>query len=177
MEKQKMGKISQVLGAVVDVHFDQELPSILNALTTKNQGKTLVFEVAQHLGENTVRAIAMDSTEGLVRGQEVRDTGQPINMPVGPETLGRILNVIGDPIDERGPVKASKTMPIHRLAPSFADQSTQAQILVTGIKVVDLLAPYARGGKIGLFGGAGVGKTVLIQELINNCLLYTSRCV
>ena len=168
MEKQKMGKISQVLGAVVDVHFDQELPSILNALTTKNQGKTLVFEVAQHLGENTVRAIAMDSTEGLVRGQEVRDTGQPINMPVGPETLGRILNVIGDPIDERGPVKASKTMPIHRLAPSFADQSTQAQILVTGIKVVDLLAPYARGGKIGLFGGAGVGKTVLIQELINN---------
>ena len=168
MEKQKMGKISQILGAVVDVHFDQELPSILNALTTKNQGKTLVFEVAQHLGENTVRAIAMDSTEGLVRGQEVRDTGQPINMPVGPETLGRILNVIGDPIDERGPVKASKTMPIHRLAPSFADQSTQAQILVTGIKVVDLLAPYARGGKIGLFGGAGVGKTVLIQELINN---------
>ena len=168
MEKQKIGKISQVLGAVVDVHFDQELPSILNALTTKNQGKTLVFEVAQHLGENTVRAIAMDSTEGLVRGQEVRDTGQPINMPVGPETLGRILNVIGDPIDERGPVKASKTMPIHRLAPSFADQSTQAQILVTGIKVVDLLAPYARGGKIGLFGGAGVGKTVLIQELINN---------
>ncbi|HPI62478.1 MAG TPA: F0F1 ATP synthase subunit beta [Alphaproteobacteria bacterium] len=168
MEKQKMGKISQVLGAVVDVHFDQELPSILNALTTKNQGKTLVFEVAQHLGENTVRAIAMDSTEGLVRGQEVRDTGQPINMPVGPETLGRILNVIGEPIDERGPVKSSKTMPIHRLAPSFADQSTQAQILVTGIKVVDLLAPYARGGKIGLFGGAGVGKTVLIQELINN---------
>jgi len=153
---------------VVDVHFDQELPSILNALTTKNQGKTLVFEVAQHLGENTVRAIAMDSTEGLVRGQEVRDTGQPINMPVGPETLGRILNVIGEPIDERGPVKSSKTMPIHRLAPSFADQSTQAQILVTGIKVVDLLAPYARGGKIGLFGGAGVGKTVLIQELINN---------
>jgi len=168
MEKQKMGKISQILGAVVDVHFDQELPSILNALTTKNQGKTLVFEVAQHLGENTVRAIAMDSTEGLVRGQEVRDTGQPINMPVGPETLGRILNVIGEPIDERGPVKSSKTMPIHRLAPSFADQSTQAQILVTGIKVVDLLAPYARGGKIGLFGGAGVGKTVLIQELINN---------
>ena len=168
MEKQKMGKISQILGAVVDVHFDQELPSILNALTTKNQGKTLVFEVAQHLGENTVRAIAMDSTEGLVRGQEVRDTGQPINMPVGPETLGRILNVIGEPIDERGPVKSSKTMPIHRLAPSFADQSTQAQILVTGIKVVDLLAPYARGGKIGLFGGDGVGKTVLIQELINN---------
>ena len=169
MEKQQIGKVTQVLGAVVDVQFDQGmLPAILNALHTENQGKKLVLEVAQHLGENSIRAIAMDSTDGLVRGQQVIDTKQPINMPVGPETLGRILNVIGEPIDERGPVKTQKTLPIHRSAPTFADQSTEAQILVTGIKVVDLLAPYARGGKIGLFGGAGVGKTVLIQELINN---------
>ncbi|HXV23271.1 MAG TPA: F0F1 ATP synthase subunit beta [Alphaproteobacteria bacterium] len=162
------GKITQVLGAVVDVQFDGELPPILNALHLENQGKPLVLEVAQHLGENTVRCIAMDSTDGLVRGREVADTGTPITVPVGPETLGRIINVIGDPIDERGPVGAAKTMPIHREAPSFVEQSTEAQVLVTGIKVVDLLAPYSRGGKIGLFGGAGVGKTVIIMELINN---------
>ena len=163
-----IGKITQVTGAVIDVQFDAELPAILNAITCDNQGNNLVLEVAQHLGENTVRAIAMDSTDGLVRGQKVTDTGFPITVPVGPETLGRIINVIGLPIDERGPVNAKKSLPIHRPAPEFVDQSTEAQILVTGIKVVDLLAPYARGGKIGLFGGAGVGKTVLIMELINN---------
>ncbi|WP_207480190.1 F0F1 ATP synthase subunit beta [Arenibaculum pallidiluteum] len=163
-----VGRITQVLGAVVDVQFDGDLPAILNAVHTQNEGRTLVLEVAQHLGENTVRTIAMDTTDGLVRGQEVVDTGAPISVPVGPGTLGRILNVIGEPIDERGPLETKLTAPIHRPAPEFAEQSTEAQILVTGIKVVDLLAPYARGGKIGLFGGAGVGKTVLIMELINN---------
>ncbi len=162
------GHITQVMGAVVDVQFDGKLPSILNALTTEIEGRKLVLEVAQHLGENTVRAIAMDTTDGMVRGQKVVDLGHPIMMPVGPETLGRILNVIGDPVDERGPVEAKQHFPIHRDAPEFTEQSTEKQVLVTGIKVVDLLAPYARGGKIGLFGGAGVGKTVLIQELINN---------
>ncbi|MEQ8654498.1 MAG: F0F1 ATP synthase subunit beta [Kiloniellales bacterium] len=162
------GRITQVMGPVVDVHFDGELPSILNALETDNHGSRLVLEVAQHLGENSVRAIAMDSTEGLTRGQKVSDTGNAISVPVGPKTLGRILNVIGEPIDERGPVEGLKRLPIHRQAPDFSEQSTEAEILVTGIKVVDLLAPYAKGGKIGLFGGAGVGKTVLIQELINN---------
>jgi F-type H+-transporting ATPase subunit beta len=168
MAKNVTGKITQVLGAVIDVQFEGELPPILSALITKNQGKALVLEVAQHLGENTVRTIAMDSTDGLVRGGDVEATGQPIMVPVGPATLGRILNVIGEPIDERGPVNAEKHFPIHRDAPKFVDQSTEAQILVTGIKVIDLLAPYAKGGKIGLFGGAGVGKTVTIQELINN---------
>jgi F-type H+-transporting ATPase subunit beta len=168
MAKNNVGRITQVMGAVVDVHFDGELPNILNALRVQNQGKTLVLEVAQHLGEQSCRTIAMDSTDGLVRGQEAADTGAPISMPVGPETLGRIVNVIGDAIDERGPVNAKKTSPIHRAAPEFIDQSTEAQILVTGIKVIDLLAPYAKGGKIGLFGGAGVGKTVTIMELINN---------
>ena len=163
-----VGRIKQVLGAVVDVQFEGELPAILNALHMQLDGKLLVLEVAQHLGESTVRCIAMDSTDGLVRGAEVTDTGAPISVPVGPETLGRIVNVIGDPIDERGPVGAKQTAPIHRPAPAYVDQSTEAEILVTGIKVVDLLAPYAKGGKIGLFGGAGVGKTVLIQELINN---------
>ncbi len=163
-----MGKITQVLGAVVDVQFEGKLPPILGALTLNNDGKTLVLEVAQHLGENTVRAIAMDSTEGLVRGQPVTDTGKPISVPVGPETLGRIINVVGEPIDERGPVNAKTYYPIHRKAPEFVDQSTETQILVTGIKVIDMLAPYAKGGKIGLFGGAGVGKTVTIMELINN---------
>jgi F-type H+-transporting ATPase subunit beta len=162
------GKLSQVLGAVVDVTFDGELPKIMNALEVDNQGTKLILEVAQHLGESAVRTIAMDSTEGLVRGQSATDTGSPISMPVGPETLGRIMNVIGDPVDERGPIGHKKTYPIHRPAPDFVDQSTETEILVTGIKVVDLLAPYARGGKIGLFGGAGVGKTVLIMELINN---------
>ena len=162
------GKVTQVIGAVVDVQFDGHLPEILNALTTKNQDQKLILEVAQHLGESTVRTIAMDSTEGLVRGQGVTDTGQPIAVPVGDGTLGRIMNVVGEPIDEAGPVKASGTRPIHAPTPSYTDQSTEAEILVTGIKVVDLLAPYAKGGKIGLFGGAGVGKTVLIQELINN---------
>jgi F-type H+-transporting ATPase subunit beta len=162
------GKVTQVIGAVVDVQFEGKLPSILNALETTNAGNRLVLEVAQHLGESTVRAIAMDSTEGLVRGQAVRDTGNAITIPVGPATLGRIVNVIGEPIDEAGPVKGVEMRPIHAEAPKFTEQSTEAQILVTGIKVVDLLAPYARGGKIGLFGGAGVGKTVLIQELINN---------
>ncbi len=162
------GKVTQVLGAVVDVQFDGTLPAILSALTLDNDGKQLVLEVAQHLGENTVRTIAMDSTEGLVRGQAVTDTGRPIQVPVGPETLGRIINVIGEPIDERGPVNAKQTLPIHRSAPEFIDQATETQMLVTGIKVVDLLAPYAKGGKIGLFGGAGVGKTVTIMELINN---------
>ena len=162
------GKIAQVIGAVVDVVFDGELPAILSALETDNNGQRLVLEVAQHLGENTVRTIAMDATEGLTRGQPVRDTGSQITVPVGPETLGRIMNVIGEPIDERGPVGATRSAPIHAEAPAFVDQSTDAAILVTGIKVIDLLAPYAKGGKIGLFGGAGVGKTVLIQELINN---------
>lgn len=162
------GKITQVIGAVVDVQFDADLPPILNALETDNQGSRLVLEVAQHLGENTVRTIAMDSTEGLVRGQPVTDTGAPIMVPVGDATLGRILNVVGDPIDEKGPVQASETRAIHQPAPTFAAQSTESEILVTGIKVIDLLAPYAKGGKVGLFGGAGVGKTVLIQELINN---------
>ena len=162
------GRITQVTGAVVDVQFDGDLPAILNALHTQNEGKTLVLEVAQHLGESTVRTIAMDSTDGLVRGQEVVDTGAPIAVPVGPETLGRIINVIGEPIDERGPVGNKAVSPIHRAAPEFVEQSTEAEVLVTGIKVVDLLAPYAKGGKIGLFGGAGVGKTVLIMELINN---------
>jgi F-type H+/Na+-transporting ATPase subunit beta len=168
MAKNNTGTIAQVIGAVVDVKFEGELPAILNALRVQNQGKTLVLEVAQHLGENTVRAIAMDTTDGLVRGAEVVDTGAPIRVPVGPETLGRILNVIGEPVDERGPIKTKTTSPIHKPAPEFTDQSTEAEILVTGIKVVDLLAPYARGGKVGLFGGAGVGKTVIIMELINN---------
>jgi F-type H+/Na+-transporting ATPase subunit beta len=168
MAKNNVGTIAQVIGAVVDVKFDGDLPEILNALHAKNQGKTLVLEVAQHLGENTVRTIAMDTTDGLVRGAEVVDTGGPITMPVGPETLGRILNVVGEPVDERGPVVTKMRSPIHKAAPEFVDQSTEAEILVTGIKVVDLLAPYARGGKIGLFGGAGVGKTVIIMELINN---------
>src|SRR5271154_6263427 len=168
MQTTSEGRITQVLGAVVDVQFDGDLPSILNALHTENEGKRLVLEVAQHLGENTVRAIAMDTTDGLVRGQKVSDTGAPIMVPVGPETLGRILNVVGEPIDELGPVVTKKHFPIHRSAPEFIEQSTEQQVLVTGIKVVDLLAPYARGGKIGLFGGAGVGKTVLIMELINN---------
>jgi F-type H+-transporting ATPase subunit beta len=168
MASNNVGKITQVLGAVVDVQFPGELPNILNAMSTQVGDRTLVLECAQHLGENTVRAIAMDSTDGVVRGAEVVDSGRPINMPVGPETLGRILNVIGEPIDERGPVNATKSLPIHRDAPKFVDQATEAQILVTGIKVIDLLAPYLKGGKIGLFGGAGVGKTVTIQELINN---------
>ena len=162
------GKITQVIGAVVDVQFSDDLPEILNALTTQNNGKNLVLEVAQHLGENTVRAIAMDATEGLVRGQEVTNTGGPISVPVGTGTLGRIMNVTGDPVDEQGPVKATERRSIHGEAPAFADQSTETEILVTGIKVIDLLAPYTKGGKIGLFGGAGVGKTVLIMELINN---------
>ncbi|MEC7303932.1 MAG: F0F1 ATP synthase subunit beta, partial [Pseudomonadota bacterium] len=157
-----------VMGAVVDVHFDGELPPILNALHMEKDGGVLVLEVAQHLGENTVRCIAMDATEGLVRGTEVTDTGNPIEVPVGPETLGRIVNVIGEPIDERGPIGNTQTLPIHRSAPEYVDQSTETEQLVTGIKVVDLLTPYAKGGKIGLFGGAGVGKTVLIMELINN---------
>ncbi len=162
------GKITQVLGPVVDIQFEGALPAILSALKTNNNGNELVLEVAQHLGENTVRAIAMDSTDGLVRGQKVANTNAPISVPVGVETLGRILNVIGEPIDERGPVGAKKTLPIHRNAPEFVEQSTEKQILVTGIKVIDLLAPYLKGGKIGLFGGAGVGKTVTIMELINN---------
>ena len=168
MAKNNTGTIAQVIGAVVDVKFEGELPFILNALHVQNQGKTLVLEVAQELGENTVRTIAMDTTDGLVRGAEVVDTGGPIRVPVGPETLGRILNVIGEPVDERGPIKTKAMAPIHKPAPEFTDQSTEAEILITGIKVVDLLAPYARGGKVGLFGGAGVGKTVIIMELINN---------
>ncbi len=162
------GTIAQVIGAVVDVHFPETLPAILSALETDNNGTKLVLEVAQHLGENTVRTIAMDATEGLTRGQTVRDTGSQISVPVGPATLGRIMNVVGEPIDERGPVATDLRAPIHAKAPEFVDQSTDSAILVTGIKVIDLLAPYAKGGKIGLFGGAGVGKTVLIQELINN---------
>ncbi|HXF53558.1 MAG TPA: F0F1 ATP synthase subunit beta [Hyphomicrobiaceae bacterium] len=172
----KVGRVRQVMGAVVDVQFDGHLPEILNALETTNPSTKskdnpkgrLVLEVAQHLGENTVRTIAMDSTEGLVRGQEVTDTGRPIAVPVGEETLGRIMNVIGEPVDEAGPIKSNQTRPIHQPAPAFVEQATEPEVLVTGIKVVDLLAPYAKGGKIGLFGGAGVGKTVLIQELINN---------
>ena len=163
-----VGRVSQVLGAVVDVQFDGDLPFILNGLTTKMGENTLVMEVSQQLGERTVRCIAMDSTDGMVRGQEVIDTGAPISVPVGPETLGRILNVIGEPIDGRGPVHTTQRYPIHRAAPSFEEQASATEILVTGIKVVDLLAPYLKGGKVGLFGGAGVGKTVLIQELINN---------
>ncbi len=162
------GKITQVIGAVVDVKFDDQLPAILNALETENNGRKLVLEVAQHLGENTVRAIAMDATEGLVRGEAVRDTGGPIQVPVGEATLGRILNVVGEPVDDQGPVVAQETRAIHQPAPEFAAQATSSEILVTGIKVIDLLAPYSKGGKIGLFGGAGVGKTVLIMELINN---------
>ena len=162
------GKVTQVIGAVVDVQFEGALPAILNALETNNNGKRLVLEVAQHLGENTVRAVAMDATEGLVRGEAVTDTGAPISVPVGTATLGRILNVIGEPVDERGPVNATATRAIHQPAPEFSAQATESQILVTGIKVIDLLAPYTKGGKIGLFGGAGVGKTVLIMELINN---------
>ncbi len=168
MAKNIVGQITQVLGAVIDVQFEGDLPPILNALYTDNNGDRLVLEVAQHLGENTTRCIAMDSTDGLVRGGEVIDSGAPISVPVGPETLGRIINVIGEPIDERGPLGTTKTLPIHRAAPSFTEQSTETEQLVTGIKVVDLLTPYAKGGKIGLFGGAGVGKTVLIMELINN---------
>ena len=167
-EKKLVGKITQVIGAVVDVQFEDHLPEILNALETDNQGKRLVLEVAQHLGESTVRTIAMDATDGLVRGGTVSDTGGPISVPVGDATLGRILNVIGEPVDEKGPVASNEMRPIHREAPTFSEQSTESEVLVTGIKVVDLLAPYAKGGKIGLFGGAGVGKTVLIQELINN---------
>jgi F-type H+-transporting ATPase subunit beta len=166
-ESNKMGRVTQVMGAVVDVQFDGHLPAILNALETENHGQRLVLEVAQHLGESIVRTIAMDATEGLVRGQKVNDTGAPISVPVGEGTLGRIINVIGEPVDEAGPVNATGRRAIHQPAPAFVDQATEAQVLVTGIKVVDLLAPYARGGKIGLFGGAGVGKTVLIQELIN----------
>jgi F-type H+-transporting ATPase subunit beta len=163
-----VGKITQVIGAVVDVQFEDHLPAILNALETKNGGNRLVLEVAQHLGENTVRTVAMDTSEGLVRGQECTDTGAPISVPVGEETLGRIINVVGEPVDEAGPVNTKVRRAIHQDAPLYTDQSTEAEILVTGIKVVDLLAPYAKGGKIGLFGGAGVGKTVLIMELINN---------
>jgi F-type H+/Na+-transporting ATPase subunit beta len=162
------GRIAQVIGAVVDVQFDDHLPEILNALETTNQGNRLVLEVAQHLGENTVRCISMDTSEGLTRGQEVTDTGSPISVPVGEATLGRIMNVIGEPVDEAGPIKGETNRAIHQPAPTYAEQATEAEILVTGIKVVDLLAPYAKGGKIGLFGGAGVGKTVLIMELINN---------
>src|SRR5271170_2581341 len=164
----KFGRVTQVMGAVVDVQFEGELPEIMNALETDNHGNRLVLEVAQHLGESTVRTIAMDATEGLVRGQEVTDTGEPIEVPVGVGTLGRIMNVIGEPVDEAGPIKSDGKRAIHQPAPEYTEQSTEAEILVTGIKVVDLLAPYAKGGKIGLFGGAGVGKTVLIQELINN---------
>ncbi len=168
MDKSKAGKITQIMGAVVDVSFEDELPNILNALYVDNQGQRLVLEVAQHLGESTVRTVAMDTTDGLVRGQEVQDTGSPISVPVGPETLGRIINVVGDPVDERGELKTKTKLPIHRPAPELTDQSTETEILITGIKVVDLLEPYLKGGKIGLFGGAGVGKTVIIMELINN---------
>ena len=164
----RKGKITQIIGAVVDVKFEGELPEILTALECNNGGNRLVLEVAQHLGESSVRTIAMDATEGLKRGDEVIDTAAPIKVPVGPETLGRIINVIGEPIDERGEIKPTDNWPIHRSAPEFNDQSTETEVLVTGIKVIDLLAPYAKGGKIGLFGGAGVGKTVLIMELINN---------
>ena len=168
MAKNNAGAISQVTGAVVDVKFEGDLPYILSALVVENKGKRLILEVAQHLGESVVRCIAMDSTDGLVRGQKATDTGAPISMPVGPGTLGHIMNVVGEPIDGRGPINAKEYYPIHRAAPSFADQATSAEIFVTGIKVIDLLEPYVKGGKVGLFGGAGVGKTVLIQELINN---------
>ena len=168
MATNNIGTITQITGAVVDVRFDADLPHILNALHVKADGRLIVLEVAQHLGESEVRTIAMDTTDGLVRGEKAVDTGSPIQRPVGPETLGRILNVIGEPVDERGPVGNKLTLPIHRSAPEFVEQSTEAQILITGIKVIDLLAPYAKGGKIGLFGGAGVGKTVTIMELINN---------
>ncbi|HEY1736723.1 MAG TPA: F0F1 ATP synthase subunit beta, partial [Methylovirgula sp.] len=164
----QVGHITQIIGPVIDVKFEGHLPEILNALETTNGGNRLVLEVAQHLGENSVRCIAMDVSEGLVRGQEVHDTGAPISVPVGEECLGRIINVIGEPVDEAGPVKTKQKRAIHQPAPTYSEQSTEAQILETGIKVVDLLAPYAKGGKIGLFGGAGVGKTVLIMELINN---------
>jgi F-type H+-transporting ATPase subunit beta len=164
----RQGQITQVIGAVVDVSFEGNMPEIQHALETENQGKPLILEVAQHLGEQTVRTIAMDATEGLVRGQPVKDLGHPIEVPVGRGTLGRIMNVVGEPIDELGPIQATEYLPIHREAPAFVDQSTETDVLVTGIKVVDLLAPYMRGGKIGLFGGAGVGKTVIIMELINN---------
>ena len=164
----RKGKITQIIGAVVDVNFESDLPEIFTALEAKNSGNKLILEVAQHLGENDVRTIAMDATEGLKRGDEVINTGSPISVPVGPETLGRIMNIIGEPIDERGPIESKKSLPIHRAAPDFVDQSTETEVLVTGIKVIDLLAPYSKGGKIGLFGGAGVGKTVLIMELINN---------
>merc|ERR1719247_3383097 len=167
-EAANAGKITAVIGAVVDVQFDGELPQILNSLEVQDHDIRVVLEVAQHLGENTVRTIAMDATEGLKRGQGVVDTGSPIAVPVGPEMLGRIVNVLGEPIDERGPVGNKMTLPLHAEAPIFTDQETEAQMLVTGIKVVDLLNPYAKGGKIGLFGGAGVGKTVVIMELINN---------
>jgi len=165
---EKFGKITQVIGAVVDVQFEGQLPEILTALECNNSGNRLVLEVAQHLGETAVRTIAMDSTEGLKRGDQVTNTGSPIKVPVGPETLGRIINVIGEPIDQKGKVSTKESWPIHRAAPKFTEQSTETEILVTGIKVVDLLAPYSKGGKIGLFGGAGVGKTVIIMELINN---------
>src|ERR1700691_4197218 len=168
MMASNVGHITQVIGAGVDVHFEGDLPLILNALETTNHGNRLILEVAQQLGENTVRTVAMDTSEGLVRGQEVHDTGAPISVPVGAGLLGRIINVIGDPVDEAGPVKGDSLRAIHQDAPAYTDQSTEAAILITGIKVVDLLAPYAKGGKIGLFGGAGVGKTVLIMELINN---------
>src|SRR5215831_12382818 len=168
MPQNSIGTITQVIGAVVDVRFDGELPEILTALHVDQSDRTLVLEVAQQLGENIVRTVAMDTTDGLVRGTQVVDSGGPITMPVGPETLGRILNVVGEPVDERGPVQTNRRSPIHKPAPEFVDQSTEAEILVTGIKVVDLLTPYAKGGKIGLFGGAGVGKTVIIMELINN---------
>src|SRR6202045_1443015 len=164
----KVGRITQVIGPVIDVHFEDHLPAILNALETKNQGNRLVLEVAQPLGESTVRPVAMDTSEGLVRGQEVTHTGAPIEVPVGDGTLGRIINVVGDPVDEAGPVPHTETRAIHQNAPAYTEQSTESEILITGIKVVDLLAPYAKGGKIGLFGGAGVGKTVIIMELINN---------
>jgi len=168
MSKNAIGTVTQVLGAVVDVRFEGDLPNLLNALHVEHQGKTLVLEVAQQLGEGTVRTVAMDTTAGLVRGAKVVDTGEPISVPVGPETLGRILNVVGEPVDERGPVTTKMTYPIHRPAPTYMDQSTESEILVTGIKVIDLIEPYAKGGKVGLFGGAGVGKTVIIMELINN---------
>jgi F-type H+-transporting ATPase subunit beta len=167
-KKNIVGRVSQVMGAVVDVQFEGDLPPILNALHVEHMGHTLVLEVAQHLGESMVRTVAMDTTEGMVRGQEVVDTGDPILIPVGPETLGRIMNVVGEPVDERGPVTTKSKSPIHKPAPEYVEQSTESEILVTGIKVTDLLAPYARGGKVGLFGGAGVGKTVIIMELINN---------
>ncbi len=168
MASNNIGTITQITGAVVDVRFDADLPNILNALEVTSGGRKLVLEVAQHLGESEVRTIAMDTTDGLVRGEKAVDTGGPIAMPVGPETLGRILNVVGDPVDERGPVGHKQTLPIHREAPKYEDLNTASEMFETGIKVIDLLEPYAKGGKTGLFGGAGVGKTVLIMELINN---------